>query len=239
MKALILNSGIGKRMGEYTAQSPKCMVPLLEGETILERQLRQLQSIGIKEAVITTGPYPSMIESLVESLNLSIRVDFINNPKYDSTNYIYSIYLARKYIDTNIILMHGDLVFEEEILRKLVDVEESSMAISTSLELPEKDFKAVIEENRITKVGIEFFKNAVAAQPLYYLKHKDWKIWLNKIVDFCEEGIVECYAENALNLVTDQIFLAPFDFKEQLCQEVDKEEDLLIIREKLKKYSMR
>lgn len=52
------------------------------------------------------------------------------------------------------------------------------MTVSSTVPLPEKDFKAVIHDNRIEKVGIEFFEDAMAAQPLYKLKKKDWKIWL-------------------------------------------------------------
>ena len=55
MKALIFNSGIGKRMGELTKNSPKSMVKLLNGETIFERQIRLLSECGIKDFVITTG----------------------------------------------------------------------------------------------------------------------------------------------------------------------------------------
>ena len=57
MKALILNSGIGKRMGVLTKEHPKCMTELHDGETILSRQLRQLSVYGISDVVITTGFY--------------------------------------------------------------------------------------------------------------------------------------------------------------------------------------
>lgn len=56
MKALILNSGLGKRMGKYTEHNPKCMVPLEGGTTIVARQMALLQKCGVKEVVMTTGP---------------------------------------------------------------------------------------------------------------------------------------------------------------------------------------
>ena len=49
MKALILNSGMGKRMGVLTSEHPKCMTELLHGETILSRQLRLLEEQGIRQ----------------------------------------------------------------------------------------------------------------------------------------------------------------------------------------------
>ena len=46
MKALILNSGLGKRMGELTNEHPKCMTELSIGKTIVSRQLSQLADVG-------------------------------------------------------------------------------------------------------------------------------------------------------------------------------------------------
>ena len=42
MKALILNSGLGSRMGVLTSEHPKCMTEVSPKETILSRQLNQL-----------------------------------------------------------------------------------------------------------------------------------------------------------------------------------------------------
>lgn len=54
--------------------------------------------------------------------------------------------------------MHGDLVFENTVLDDVMESQESCMTVSSTLPLPEKDFKAVIHKNRIEKVGIEFLK---------------------------------------------------------------------------------
>lgn len=61
MKALILNSGVGSRMGAITAAHPKCMTPITETDTILSRQLRLIKQSGIREVVITTGPSAGML----------------------------------------------------------------------------------------------------------------------------------------------------------------------------------
>ena len=61
MKALILNSGIGKRMGALTSEHPKCMTEIDEHETILSRQLKQLQQCEITELVITTGLFDKVL----------------------------------------------------------------------------------------------------------------------------------------------------------------------------------
>ena len=111
MKAIILNSGLGSRMGVLTSEHPKCMTEISFKETILSRQLHQLADIGVTEVVMTTGLFDSVLVNYCNSLELPLHITFVNNPRYRETNYIYSIYCARDAVsaDEDIILMHGDL----------------------------------------------------------------------------------------------------------------------------------
>ncbi len=234
MKALILNSGLGRRMGALTDEHPKCMTEIdAGGETILSRQLRVIAAAGIREVVITTGYYDKVLVDYCNSLDLPLQYTFIKNPIYDRTNYIYSIWCAREYLREDIVLMHGDLVFEEAVFARLLASEESCMVVSSLLPLPEKDFKAVIGNGEIQKIGIEFFENALAAQPLYLLKESDLALWLESICAFVERGDVNCYAENAFNAVSDRCKIFPLDVKNMLCGEIDTPQDLEAVSEKL------
>ena len=180
--------------------------------------------------VITTGPFEEILIDHCKSFDLPVEYSFVNNPVYDKTNYIYSIYLAREVLEDDIVLIHGDLVFEQSVLQDLLQEKESCMTVSSTVPLPEKDFKAVIEGGKISKVGIEFFDHALAAQPLYKLNKADWMVWLDQIVRFCEGGQVKCYAENAFNEVSDSCSIYPYDVKDRLCREVDTPQDLESVR---------
>lgn len=239
MKALILNSGIGKRMGVLTKEHPKCMTDISDTDTILSRQLRQLSECGITDVVITTGFFDDVIKEYCSSLNLPLNYTFVKNPLYDKTNYIYSIYLARDHLVDDIILMHGDLVFQDIVLDDVVEMKDSCMVVSSTLELPEKDFKAVLIDGKIQKVGVEFFDNAVAAQPLYKLFKADWTKWLEKIVEYCEAGTVSCYAENALNEIAGSCTILPYDVGSILCGEIDTPGDLSVMKDHLCKLEMK
>ena len=235
MKALILNSGLGSRMGDYTKTHPKCMTDLISGETIIEAQLKLLVKNGVNEVVVTTGYYDKVLVDYCESLNLPIKFYFVKNPIYDKTNYIYSIYCAKELLtNEDVLLMHGDLVFEDSVLKSVLANEKSCMVVSSTTPLPEKDFKAVIENDKILKVGIEFFENAITAQPLYKLNSCDWQVWLDKIVEFCENDQRKCYAENAFNQVSDKCNICTLDVKDGLCVEVDTPNDLISTNNKLK-----
>jgi phosphoenolpyruvate phosphomutase len=227
MKALILNSGLGHRMGVLTNEHPKCMTEISHNDTILSHQLQQIVDYGIEEVVITTGYFDQILIDYCHFLHLPLRFTFVNNPVYDKTNYIYSIYCAKDHLkDDDIILMHGDLVFENQVFESVLKSKTSCMTVSSTTELPEKDFKAVIEGDRITKVGVEFFDHAMAAQPLYKILKDDWKIWMERIIQFCESGNTNCYAEKAFNEVSDQCHLTPLDVRDLLCSEIDTPEDL-------------
>ena len=240
MKALILNSGLGHRMGVITKEHPKCMTEISFKNTILSRQLSMLASFGIEEVIMTTGYYDQILEDYCDALHLPLKFTFVNNPEYASTNYIYSIYCAKEALkDDDIILMHGDLVFESQVMEAVIDSPSSCMAVSSTLPLPEKDFKSVIKNGQIEKVGIEFFDDAMAAQPLYKILKDDWLVWLSQIEKYCEADNRKCYAENAFNEVSGQCKIYPCDVKDMLCAEIDTPEDLQVVSQRIKEISER
>lgn len=163
----------------------------------------------------------------------------MKNPVYDKTNYIYSIYCAREYLDDDIILMHGDLVFENEVFDQVVNSDTSCMTVSSTLPLPEKDFKAQIVDGKVMKVGVDIFNDAMEAQALYKLNRADWKVWLDKITEFCEAGNTKVYAENALNELNGAANISALDVKNLLCSEIDNPEDLAVVTDKLKSIENR
>lgn len=239
MKALILNSGLGSRMGVLTSNHPKCMTEINSKDTILSRQLKQIANSGIKEVIITTGYYDEVLINYCESLDIPLQFNFIKNPIYDNSNYIYSIYCAKDYLDDDIVLMHGDLVFETEVFEKLLLSESSCMAVSSTLPLPQKDFKAQIKDGKVIRVGIDLFTDAIEAQALYKLNKEDWKLWLHEIIEFCEKGNTHVYAEEALNALEGRANIMAMDIENLLCSEVDTPEDLLLVSTKLKEIESR
>ena len=238
MKALILNSGVGSRMSDMTADNPKCMVELISGETILARQLRQLQSAGIEDVIVTTGYMAETIEKACEPFAAAMRFEFVLNMDYLMTNYIFSIYLAREHLRGDTLLLHGDLVFDDSLVPDVLAVPHNCMTVSRDRPLPEKDFKAVVKDGKIKAVGVQFFDNALYAQPMYKLRREDWEVWLGGIELFCETDKRKCYAEDVFNELSDSIELFPYDVGLRLCMEVDTQDDLRTANFELTKESL-
>ena len=253
MKALILNSGTGSRMGDI--KTCKCMVEITPGKTIIGEQIRRLTQCGITRICVTTGPYAEILETYLHNQHPEVHFEFIHNPLYNETNYIYSIFLARAQLQEDILLIHGDLVFETALLREVLSFSRSCMVIDTTKPLPDKDFKAVIKDGIITSIGVNFFESAVYAQPLYKLLWPDWRLWLDEVIRLCKMGNTGIYAENALNAVNNdanthlnnnsnvcgnsntnnKINIFPLDARGQICFEIDNADDLAYARDVYKK----
>lgn len=242
MKALIFNSGIGKRMGELTTHRPKSMVPLYNGETIFERQIRLLQEAGINEVIITTGPYPELLKSIcAKPCYGNMTFVFPHNEIYDSSNYIYSFFKAKEYLDDDILMMHGDLVFDRSLLTAVIkSKKENLVLINRNKPLPEKDFKGRVVGDEVTEVGVSIFDdNCYALQPLYKLTKRTLGAWLSKVEDFINKGTIGVYAENALNEIAPGLGIRPFSYSAHFIDEVDNPDDLERVSTQIEKWDFK
>jgi len=225
MKALILNSGVGSRLKDFNIN--KCLAELANDVTILDLQIDALLRCGVDDIYITTGYRADELELYTRERFPHKKFTFINNPLYEQTNYIYSIYLARDFVRGNdILLLHGDLIFEQNVLQDLLASDRSVMAVDSTKPLPEKDFKAVVKDELVRSIGVEFFTDAIYAQPMYKLLRQDWDIWLDEIERFCSQSKTGVYAEDAFNTISHCLMLFPLDVTGRICFEVDNAEDL-------------
>lgn len=229
MKAIIFNSGIGKRMGKLTERMPKGMLKLSNGESLFERQIRLLGENGIRDFIITSGPFEEqLIEITRQKAYKNFKFTFVRNTLYDKTNYIYSFYLARDLLDDDFVMLHGDLVFNDNLVRHVLDAPfPSTCLINSAKKLPEKDFKGRIVNNKLKEVSINIFdNNCFALQPFYKLSKDTIKLWMKNVEKFIEEkGKAGVYAEEALNEITDNLNIIPLSYQKYYIEEIDNLDD--------------
>lgn len=234
MKAIILNSGMGTRLGDLTLNNPKSLVKINDKESIFSRAIKILSKFEINEFIITTGYLNQILIDYCKTNFPEINFDFVHNSVYNKTNYIKSIDLIDE-IDDDIILLHGDLVFDVKVAENVINSNESCVVIDSTIPIPKDDFKAKITQNKVKYIGVDYFDNdAVACQPFYKLKSNDWKAWKDNIHKFCITNQTDVYAENALNEITNEVTIKPLDLKGLLCMEVDTKDDLKKVKEILK-----
>ncbi len=230
MKALILNSGRGERLRPLTKYIPKALIRIGD-KPLLGHQISNLVGCGIRDIIITTGPFENKIKKYMENKFPYVSVAYVKNQRYRTTNYIYSMWLTKKLIDDDVILFHGDLFFEKELLKKLLEEKYvNCVLVNRKIKPPKKDFKAEIENDIVIKIGVEFSgENAFFSAPLYKFSKSDFLYWLNEIGIFIEKrGDLKIYAECILNQIYDKVVLHPVYFAERVCLEIDTEKDLAL-----------
>lgn len=240
MKAIIFNSGIGSRMMELTKDNPKSLVKLYNGETILERQIRILYECGIEEIIITVGYLKNQIIETCKKFE-NIKFKFVENKDYDKTNYIVSLYNSLDYLNEDMLILHGDLVFNEELVEKVILNNEKSLFVySEKKKLPEKDFKARIQNGLLKEISINIFDNdCYPLQPFYKLDKINVKKWGNKVKEYVNKGIVNCYAENALNEILPDMEIRGMSYDNDYIEEIDNQEDYYRVSNEIKKYDFK
>ncbi len=228
MKAVILNSGLGKRMADLTKNLPKCMVEIAAGKTIIFQQLDILKKLGIKDFLITTGPFHDLLKSHIALHFPNLNVEYVHNPLYSETNYIYSLYLAKEKLDNDIILLHGDMVIDENICNRVLNSPQKNLVVmDKSAPLPEKDFKGIISGNNIQKISINLSgDNCYFLLPFYKMHKNKFALWMNEIERFVKGANTSVYAENAFNEISSSMELEPLWLEREICMEVDNPEDL-------------
>ncbi|MCH5249289.1 MAG: aminotransferase class I/II-fold pyridoxal phosphate-dependent enzyme [Lachnospiraceae bacterium] len=129
MQAVILAAGMGKRLKDLTYDNTKCMVKV-NNVALIDRMLHQLENLHLSRIVIVVGYKGQKLIDYINTLNISTPILFINNPIYNKTNNIYSLMLAKDYlIKEDTILLESDLIFEDSVLKILMDDPRETIAL--------------------------------------------------------------------------------------------------------------
>ncbi len=117
MQAIILAAGMGRRLGEFTANNTKCMVEV-NGIRLVDRLIAQLKSLSLSRIIIVIGYEGEKLKAYINSKYPNDHIEFVQNPIYDKTNNIYSLWLAKTFIEEeDTLLLESDLIFEDDILK--------------------------------------------------------------------------------------------------------------------------
>ncbi|GLQ29659.1 phosphocholine cytidylyltransferase family protein [Litoribrevibacter albus] len=117
--AVLLAAGCGTRLQPLTLSAPKCLTPVA-GETILHRLIQHLRTHGITRLVVVIGYRGDQVQRYLLEHASDLKLEFVVNEDYQTTNNIYSLWLAKKHIRDAFILLESDLVFESSMLADLL-----------------------------------------------------------------------------------------------------------------------
>jgi len=155
MKAIILAAGMGSRIRPLTDNCPKCLLKV-GGKTILEMMLSHIQRCGINEVIFVLGYLQDQVRDYVKTAFPELAATYLVNDNFATTNTGYSLMLAlRETKDCAFVKFDADVVFDEEILRRLIDSEhENCLCIDKNIQLDAEEIKVTIEgDNKVVKVS--------------------------------------------------------------------------------------
>lgn len=239
MKAVILAAGTATRLRPLTNDTPKCLLKVGD-KPILEIIINNLLLNNIFNIVLVTGFEEQKIRDYISKHFPNIKVTYIFNDVYDSTNNIYSFWLAKdSLLGDDIILLDSDIIFDHKIInRLLVSGYENCLALKKH-QLGDEEIKVkadyngrVLEISKIVppylavgeSIGIEKFGNKS----------------LNKLLDIIDNLVVEQKRVNIFyevafeQLIKEGEDIYAVDTTDLLCMEIDTAEDLKVADELLK-----
>jgi choline kinase len=148
LKALILAAGVASRLRPLTNSIPKCMLEV-GGISIIERTINNLIACDIDEIIIVTGYYADKLKAFLTEKYSNLDILYIHNPIYDSTNNIYSLWLARDEVtNSQILLLDSDIIFDKRIPELLVNSKhENGLALRSSDDIGLEEMKVTTGAN--------------------------------------------------------------------------------------------
>jgi len=228
--ALLLAAGTGTRLQPLTQDAPKCLTEI-GGISILERLITNLRAQGFKRLVVVIGHLGDQIREFLQQHAGDMRIDYVINPDYRTTNNLYSLWLAREQIHEPFLLVESDLVFETRMLDDMLYPD--TMAVSRILPWMNGTTVELDSEQRVTAFHIGEDKHTATRQyktvNIYSLSLTSWReiearlyryVSERRLGEYYEAVFAEMVADSTLSFNTVL-------FEADQWYEIDTEEDLL------------
>ena len=223
MKAIILAAGIGSRLGN---SNPKPLTKLKNGESILGRQVAYLSEyLGVNNIIAIVGYKKDLIMESFPNLL------YVYNNFYDTTNTSKSLLAGLHKIENEDVLwLNGDVVFEKELLPKIIQCSQSCMAVNTNSVGEEEIKYNVFDDGNIKDVSKTASLALGEAVGINKIMAVDFRLFKSNL-EKCDD---QDYFEKALELsIQDGMKIMPVNINKYLCMEIDFEDDLEQINKQL------
>lgn len=120
MKAILISAGKGERLYPLTKNTPKSLLEVGKGLTLLETQIHSLVENNIKDITIIVGYKAEQIEAKIKDYQSKLNITTVFNPFFDCSNNLVSVWMARHLMDSEFITINGDDIFSPEVIENLL-----------------------------------------------------------------------------------------------------------------------
>jgi len=173
MIAILISAGQGLRMYPLTANTPKCLIDIGKGKTVLENQIDVLYESGIREIYIVAGYLIDQVKAKVDGYYLKgLKIKIIHNPFYATSNNIVSVWLASLAVNSECITINGDDLFKLSVINSLMSSKgDIVMATSIKKDYDSDDMLVFQENNQVYSVGKDLDKNKANGESAGIIKY--------------------------------------------------------------------
>lgn len=241
MQGIILAAGKGKRLGKYTEDIPKVLVDV-NGTPLLLNALQRLYEQGVNEVIIVVGYMKEKIVHACGNEYHGMKITYVVNEQYETTNNVVSFYLATKYIQEDAILVEGDLLFGSNLLPRLLEKKHECNILVSKYNPDTMDGTVILAEGEKAKLllvnrmqGADFDYSNVWKTVNVYMFGKEFleKKLAPAVALYVNTGNLNSYYELVIGSLIyygdSDISIVPISEEEWF--EIDDEQDLLIAKE--------
>ena len=234
MIAVILAAGMARRLRPLTDTMPKCLLKIGD-KSLLQRSVDSLISCGINEFVVVTGYRSRMITDFLKDNYTDKIFHFVDNDDYDTTNNIYSLWLAMPYVKgKDFLLLDSDILYDSKLLDKVMEEECSALCVNRH-ELGDEEMKVVVDSNNvITEISKTCCPQAAMGESVGVEKiNADYSLALYDELEIMEtqENLVDIFYERAFErLIPKGYSFKVVDTTDIFSTEIDTVEDYEMIR---------
>ena len=157
MRIIVLAAGKGERLMPLTRNTPKPLLDIGNGKTLLELQLESMEKSGvISEVILVIGYLADQIEAKLNFYKrANIKIETVYNPFFDISNNLISLWLARYYMDKDFMITNGDNIFNYKVFKKLAENNDEGifLTINKRDSYDSDDMKVLLENNKVMQVS--------------------------------------------------------------------------------------
>ncbi|MBM2845664.1 MAG: Nucleotidyl transferase [Bacteroidetes bacterium] len=160
MQAVILAAGVGSRLGTVSNGLPKCLLRIAD-RPLIEHQLEALADAGIGQVLVVLGYKADEVRRVV-----GYRAEYIENPHYQETNSLYSLWLARQWVTGPFVLINSDLLFHPQVLDRLLAKGGNAIAFDASSSSGQEQTKVFVRDGRVWDLGKDLAPELIRGESL-------------------------------------------------------------------------
>ncbi|MFX1392824.1 MAG: sugar phosphate nucleotidyltransferase [Promethearchaeota archaeon] len=245
MKIIILAAGKGERLYPLTKNTPKPLIDLGNGETLLERQLNYLSNSNvIDEVIIVIGYLYDQIESKLKSFHTKLKLKTIYNPFYDMSNNLITLWLSKYEMNDDFLIANGDNIIASDVIRDLVNNTNEGIFVTICYrdKYSEEDMKVNLDNNKkILRVSKEIENGDAESVGLVKVSGEKFRKIYKEILEELVKNrsyLNKFWLETFNVLANKGVEINSFEIDKDKWREVDFHFDLHDIRELMKKFKI-